>query len=130
MKPMVMSNVDEGDMLFHNDRGSWNVTRAIRDCKAGKHKRYVEWVADVYASSSAIEYDEAKVAAMMAVKQFDLLIGVIDDGKMWLIDGRHRLEVMHRRGDLELFWYIIEEADAGPYRVLYNGKRKPPFKTH
>jgi len=36
--PIVMSNVEPTDEIFHNDRGSWNVTRALRDCKAGKHK--------------------------------------------------------------------------------------------
>jgi hypothetical protein len=130
-KPMmVMSNVDPGDMLFHNDQGSWNVTRAVRDCRAGKHKGYLQDTAEAYAGSSAIEFDEAKVTELMKVTDFEPLIAVIDDGRIWLIDGRHRLEVYHRRRIKDFPWYVIEEADAAPYRVLYNGQRKPPFKPY
>ena len=40
-KTIVMSNAEPADFLFHNDRGSWNVTRAVRDCKTGKHRQYL-----------------------------------------------------------------------------------------
>jgi hypothetical protein len=128
--PIVMSNTGPGDMLFHNDRGSWNVTRALRDCKAGKHKQYLESVDAAYEGNAAIEIDEAKVATMMSMTTYEPLIAVIDDGMMWLIDGRHRLEVFHRRRLKDFLWYVIEEADSEPYRVLYNGQRKPPFKPY
>jgi hypothetical protein len=36
---------------------------------------------------------------------------------------------MHRLGLTDFAAYVIEEADAGPYQVRYNGKRKPPFKV-
>jgi hypothetical protein len=35
---------------------------------------------------------------------------------------------MHRRGDEKFIWYVIEEADAAHYHVLYNGERHPPWK--
>lgn len=127
---VVISNMEPADLLFHNDRGSWNVTRAVRDCNAGKHKQYLESVEDAYRGSAAVEFDEAKVALLMDVAAFEPLIAVVEDGAMWLIDGRHRLEVMHRRGNKNFIWYVIEEADAAPYRVLYNGQRKPPFKPY
>lgn len=129
-KTIVMSNAEPADMLFHNDRGSWNVTRAVRDCKAGKHKQYLAGVAEAYEGSRAVEFGETKVATLMSVTEFEPLIAVIEDGAMWLIDGRHRLEVMHRRGDKDFVWYVIEEEDSKPYRVLYNGERKPPFKPY
>lgn len=129
-KTVVMSNAEPSDMLFHNDQGSWNVTRAVRDCRAGRHKGYLQDTEEAYEGSSAIEFDEAKVAELMKVKDFEPLIAVIDDGRIWLIDGRHRLEVYHRRRVKDFPWYVIEEADAGPYRVLYNGQRKPPFKPY
>jgi hypothetical protein len=132
--PVVMSNVDRDDMLFHNDIGSWNVTRAIRDCRAGKHEQYIEHVEAVWENNAAIEFDEAKVVAIMAAMkasdQYVPLIAVMEGGAIWLIDGRHRLEALHRLGVKQLIWYVIEEADAAPYRVLYNGERKPPFKPY
>ena len=65
-KPTIgMSNVDSERLilLFHNDMGSWNVTRALRDCKAGKHKQYRELVAAAYPNSAAAEHDELVVEA-------------------------------------------------------------------
>lgn len=129
-KTIVVTNTEPSDMLFHNDIGSWNVSRAVRDCKAGKHRQYLQDVAEAYEASAAIEIDEAKVATLMGVGEFEPLIAVIDGGAMWLIDGRHRLEVYHRRGAKDFLWYVIEEKDAAPYRVLYNGERKPPFKPY
>lgn len=127
---VVVSNMNPDDIIFHNDLGSWNVTRALRDCKAGKHKQYLEDVEAAYRGSSAVEFDEAKVAALMEVKEFEPLIAVVEGGAMWLIDGRHRLEVMHRRRVKDFVWYVIEEEDSKPYRVLYNGERKSPFKPY
>ena len=42
MKPLILSNFDPlaDEVIYSNDRGSWNVTRALRDCNAGKHKRW------------------------------------------------------------------------------------------
>jgi hypothetical protein len=34
---------------------------------------------------------------------------------------------MHRLGLTDFAAYVIEEAEAAPYQVWYNGKRKPPF---
>ena len=130
MKSVVVSNMEPDDILFHHDLGSWNITRALRDCRAGKHKQYREEVAVAYAASSAIEFDEAKVAALMAMTKYEPLIAVMEGGAIWLIDGRHRLEVMHRRDVKDLIWFVIEEEDSAPYRVLYNGERKPPFKPY
>ena len=130
--PLIISNYDPDadDVLFHNDIGSWNVTRALRDCKAGKHKQYREDVEAAYKGSAAIEIDEAKVAVLMAMEKYEPLIAVIETDRIWLIDGRHRLEVFHRRRVKEFLWYVIEEKDAAPYRVFYNGQRKPPFKPY
>ena len=87
-------------------------------------------VAAAYPNSAAVEYDEAKVEKLMEVEEFEPLIAVIEAEAMWLIDGRHRLEVMRRRGDTEFLWYVIEAEDSAPYRVLYNGERKPPFRPY
>ena len=42
MKPLILSNFDPlaDEVIYTNDRGSWNVSRALRDCKVGKHKVY------------------------------------------------------------------------------------------
>jgi hypothetical protein len=136
MKPLlIMSNVDpDGDeLLFHNDVGSWNVSRALLDCKLGKHKPYLIDVTEAYEANKEVELDEAKVAAFMAMPEFlktTALVGIIEDGMALLIDGHHRLRAMHRLGIRDFGCYIIEEAHAAPYQVLYNGQRKPPFKPY
>jgi hypothetical protein len=129
--PLIISNFEVGGVMFSNDRGSWNVSRALRDCKAGLHKLWLLDVAECYAANAACEVDEAKVAELMKVTgDFDPGIAVIEDGATWFIDGHHRLRVLHRRGAKSFPSYVIEEKDADKYRVLYNGKRKPPFKPY
>jgi hypothetical protein len=65
-KPLIISNMSLGDVTFDSDAGSWNVTRAIRDCALGKHKIYAFDVAEVISNTAAVETDEAKLAAMAA----------------------------------------------------------------
>ena len=130
-KTLIMSNFDPlaDAIIFTNDRGSWNVSRALRDCAAGKHKNYTIDVMEAYRANEACEVDEAKVARFMRTPDaFEgPLLGIIEDGAMWLIDGHHRLRALYRLGIMECQAYIIEEADAAPYQVWYNGKRTPPF---
>lgn len=132
--PLVMSNFDPlaDTIIYSNDRGSWNVSRALRDCKAGKHKTYLIDVPEAYAANKACEVDDAKVALFMRTPGvFEHPgIGVIEDGAMWYIDGHHRLRALHRMGIKEWFAFIIEEADSKPYKIFYNGQRKPPFKPY
>jgi hypothetical protein len=131
-KPLVISNYDPDadEVIYHNDIGSWNVSRALRDCKAGKHKIWRLDVAEAYTANAAVEVDVAKVAVMMKIVKFEPGIGVVEDGKVWFIDGHHRLRALHRRGAKDFACWIIEEADSKPYQVFYNGERKPPFKPY
>ena len=63
---LVISNADIGDETFGSDKGCWNVTRAMRDCVAGKHKIYEVTVSDIYEANAAVEVDEEKVSSMVA----------------------------------------------------------------
>lgn len=132
MKPLVLSNFDPvaDVIIFSNDRGSWNVSRALRDCEAGKHKVYLIDVKEAYTHNKACEVDKAKVRRFMRTPEVFTkpLLGIIEGGAMWLIDGHHRLRALYRMGIQECSAYIIEEADGAPYQVWYNGKRAPPFK--
>jgi len=133
MKPLVMSNAGTDDMLFHNDRSSWNVSRALRDCRAGMHKDYLIDVAEAYEANKAVEVDEAKVQRFLKHPKrafSEPLLAVMEDGATWFIDGHHRLRALHRAGIIDYAAWIIEEADAAPYIVRYNGQRKPPFKPY
>jgi hypothetical protein len=136
MKKLVISNYDPAtdETLFCNDIGCWNVSRALRDCAAGKHKVYLINVAEAYESNAAIEVDEAKVAAIAEALasggKCEPLLGIIEGGPVWMIDGHHRLRALHRLGLKDFPAFIIEEAAAAPYQVWYNGKRKPPFKPY
>lgn len=129
-KPLVISNYDpdQDESIFQNDFGQWNVSRALRDCRAGMHKLYLLDVEEAYKANEGVEVDPAKVAELMKVTgEFEPSIGVMENGAVWYIDGHHRLRVYHNRGQKDFKAYIIEEEDSKPYRVLYNGERKPPF---
>ena len=133
MKPLIISNYDPDadEVIFTNDRGSWNVSRALRDCRAGKHKVWHIDIAEAYEANKACEVDEAKVLRFLREpkKVFkEPLLGIIEDGATWFIDGHHRLRALHRADIKEYVAWIIEEADSKPYIVWYNGKRQAPFK--
>jgi hypothetical protein len=134
-KLLVMSNYDPAidTVVFSNNFGSWNVSRALRDCRAGKHQIYKIDVAEAYEANKACEVDDAKVQRFLKdpTKAFkEPVLGIIENGATWFIDGHHRLRALHRAGIKEYVAWIIEEADSKPYIVWYNGKRLPPFKPY
>jgi hypothetical protein len=129
-KSLVLSNLEEGDISFEHDLGVWNITRAVADCKAGKHRQYRFDVAEVLAGNAAVEVDRDKVeryARIPGLASFALIF-VVEDGKVWLIDGIHHLRAMSQRGLKDCAGYVIEEHDTARYRVLFNGERQPPWK--
>lgn len=132
---LVISNLDVGDDTFDSDIGSWNASRAKRDCAAGKHKLYTFEVAEVMANNANVEVDQSKITSMLRHKKrfFESppLIFIAEHGKIWLIDGHHRLHALARLGKREFVAYVIEEEDAAPYRLYFNGKRVAPWvKQH
>ena len=130
-KPLIISNYDpDADtVIYSNDRGSWNVSRALRDCVAGKHKCWLNDVTEAYENNKGVEVIEAKVKRFMQTPAVfeQPLLGIMEDGACWFIDGHHRLRAMHRLGIKDFKAWIIEEKDSKPYIVWYNGQRKPPF---
>jgi|SRR6516164_4008596 hypothetical protein len=128
---MVISNMEIGDVIFGGDEAVWNVTRAWRDCEAGKHRLYVFEVAPALEHTSNVEVDEDKVERYSKVPEImaSPLLIAMEDGMAWLIDGHHRLRAMARVGVKDFIAYVIDEKDIAPYRVWFNGKRVPPFKT-
>lgn len=131
---LVISNMSDdpaAEIFTNDDNGhSWNVTRAAKDCAAGKHKVYKFEVAQAYAANDGIEVDDAKVGRYM--RQPEILtkpaIVIIESGTAWLIDGHHRVRALHRMGVPEFLAYVIEEQDGKAYQVLFNGQRRAPFK--
>jgi hypothetical protein len=129
---MVMSNIDDvDDMTFDSDVGSWNVTRAQHDCAAGKHKIHTFEVEEARANNAKVTVDEDKISAMVAdptqLVGAPPLIFATEQGRIWLIDGHHRLRAMARLGHRQFRAFVIEEADAAPYRILFNGERVAPW---
>lgn len=128
---LVLSNMELGDDTFDSDVGSWNVTRAKRDCAAGKHGVHGFDVEEVYSHNANIEVDAGKVDAMVAdwprLLAAPPLIFCMEGKKIFLIDGHHRLRALRRKGVIECAGYVIEENDAKPYRVYFNGKRIAPW---
>jgi ParB-like nuclease domain len=131
MKPLIISNMDFGDETFASDVGTWNVTRAKRDCAAGLYRAYTFDVAEALPNNENIEVDLHKVTAMVADRErlFEAppLIFAMEDGKIWLIDGHHRLRALARLGEPQFLAFVIEEADTKPYRVYFNGNRVAPW---
>jgi len=129
---LVISNADIGDETFGSDKGCWNVTRAMRDCVAGKHKIYEVTVSDIYEANAAVEVDEEKVSSMVAdpkrLMRAPPIISIMEDGRAWLIEGHHRVRALHRLGIATCGSYIIEEEASKPYRVYFNGKRVEPWR--
>lgn len=131
---LIISNYDPDadDVIFSNDSATWNISRALRDCEAGKHKGYTLDVAEAYRRNKNVEVDNGKVKRYMrqpAILQSPLLI-IMEGGMAWLVDGHHRLRAMKRLGIRDFRAYVIEEADAKPYQVWFNGKRKAPFDLY
>lgn len=127
---MVLSNVDMGDETFDSDRGSWNITRAIADCEAGKHKLYGFDVQEVMLANANIEVEEAKIVKLLGLPLTKLppLIFIVEQGMLWLIDGHHRLHMLSRMGITRFSGYVIEEEVSARYIIWYNGQRLPPWR--
>lgn len=126
----VISNMDVGDITFMSSEGTWNVSRALRDCLLGKHRGYIVDLAGAYEANKYIEVDQRKISAMVRDPKFltnmPPLIMVMEAGKAWLIDGHHRLRALLQLKQTEARAYVIEEQDSAPYRIYFNGKRVMP----
>jgi hypothetical protein len=127
---MVISNLGMGDITFDSDMGTWNVSRAIRDCEAGKIQPYRFSVAALMECTENIEVDEAKIQDMVAnpekLRKAPPVIFATENGKIWLIDGHHRVHAAHRLGLHDMMAYVAEEQDSVPYRIYWNGSRVSP----
>ena len=95
---MVMSNASMTDQVYSNDFGTWNVTKALRDCQHGRHgAAYLFTTEEVWINNQAVDFNEARLAALRPVDLAVPLIFVVLDEKLLMIDGRHRLEHAHRQ---------------------------------
>jgi ParB-like nuclease domain len=129
---LVISNMEEGDETFDSDVGCWNVSRAQAACSAGRHRHYKFMVSDVFEACKMVEVDEQKVMAMKLdpgrLVKSEPVIFAEEHGAIWLIDGHHRVNAMYRLGLEELVAYVIEEKDAKPYQIWFNGQRVAPWQ--
>lgn len=128
--PLIISNLAAGDTTFDSEVGSWNVSCALRDCQAGKHRIWLVSTAAQLWASRFVEFDKAKVDALIvairAGQQLPPLICICEGGQRYLIDGIHRLHALAWTGHCDFRAYVIEEADAAPYQILFNGSRIAP----
>ncbi len=126
-KILVMSNYDPfaDEMMFTSDKGSWNVTRAQRDCEAGMHGP--PWMLDVeecYEANSMVEVDMVKVFKFLQMPEVLAKpgIGVMEDGACWFIEGHHRLRALYIAGVRNFPAWVIN--DPKRYIIWFNGRRK------
>ncbi len=127
---MIISNYGLGDETFDTDAGSWNVGRAERDCAAGIHKTYGFEIDTVFDAIVNVDVEEEKIQAITAeeiLTKCPPLIFVVEYGKVWLINGHHRVHAMKRLGIKECIGYVIEEKASAPYIMWFNGKRVCPW---
>ena len=127
---LIVSNLEPGDDVFTSDQGHWNVSRAQRDVAAGLHRQWRLELEALYKANQNVECSSRKVKAF--TKKPEVLeiplIAIEQDGRVWLIDGHHRLRALYRLGESEVAAYVIEEKDSKPYQVFYNGQRLPPWE--
>lgn len=130
---LVISGAGTNDETFTGEFGgrflTYNVSKAGRDCKRGKHGQpYLFEVAPCYAANRNVEVDPDKVARFMTLPKVlaTPLIMVIENGAAWLIEGHHRLRALYRLGAEEFLGYVIEEDKRERYLVLFNGKPELP----
>jgi ParB-like nuclease domain len=128
---LVLSNVEPDDITFDSDRGSWNITRAVEDCKAKKHKMWGFNVDDLYQAIQNVEVSQEKIDHLAANRKKLLeappVILIIEDGRVWVIDGHHRIHACKRAGLSRISGYVIEEKDSARYIIWYNGQRLAPW---
>lgn len=136
VRDLIISGVGPEDQTFSGEFGglyyTYNVSKALRDCVAGKHgHKWIMGVAPAYEANKTVEVEEDKVQRYMRLS-FDTdifdhpLICVIMNGVAWLIDGHHRLRAMYRIGVAEFVTFVIEEEQQKNYLVLFNGKAEMP----
>jgi hypothetical protein len=129
---LYITNLEPGDTTFLSDRGSYNVTRAARDCEAGKHGLPHRFgVRETMDAARNVAVDQTKVSALLAdpagLVRLPPLIFIEEQGKVWLIDGHHRLHAMARLGYEEVAGYVIRKRWAKRYCLSFNGKRVAPW---
>lgn len=135
MPTLVISNLDpatDTEIYESREAGCWNVSRALRDAQAGRFGPPEAFpVFEVYDANAAVEVNPFKVMALRQLasrRHARPGLAVIDGGKLWLIDGHHRLRACAAEGDAVMQFWIIPEEQADHYRVLYNGERVPPWE--
>ena len=132
-KTIVITGVTGDDDTFTGECGgkfpTYNVSKAKRDCEAGKHgKPFLFDVAPCYQANRNVEVDPDKVERFMNMPEVLVtpVIMVIENNRAWLIDGHHRLRAMFRLGASEILGYAIEERYRKDYLVLFNGREETP----
>lgn len=130
---LVLSNVEPNDITFDSDRGSWNITRAIADCKAGKHKVWGFCVNDLYQAIQNVEISQEKINNLAASRKKLIkaspIILIVEEGRLWVIDGHHRIHACKQAEIKRIAGYVIEEEDSARYIIRYNGERLPPWHS-
>jgi hypothetical protein len=129
---LILSNLEPNDITFDSDRGSWNITRAIEDCKAGKHKMWGFCVNDLHQAILNVEVSQEKVKKLARFKgllKTSPIILIMENERLWVIDGHHRIHAHKRAGFSRIFGYVIEERDSARYIIWYNGERLPPWHS-
>lgn len=131
--PIIITGISGDDDTFtgecYGTFPTYNVTKARRDCIAGKHgERFVFDVDPAFDANRKVEVDPAKVDRFMRMPRVlaTPLIMVIANGAAWLIDGHHRLRALKRQGSDQFTAWVIEEHHRRDYLVLFNGREETP----
>jgi hypothetical protein len=90
------------------------------------HRKWLFTVDELYNCIQNVEVNPRKIKRMIkpgALAKLPPVILIGDAGKIWMIDGHHRIHAYKRAGKLQTTGFVIEEKDSAPYVIWYNGKR-------
>jgi hypothetical protein len=118
-RTLMIHNADREDETWEGDHATYNVTRGralVKDTLP-----YLEDLSKVYEKNGHLEVDHAYAASLdMRRLNEPLLMVEEDDGKVYLIDGRHRLEERHRRGMTTVLLLIVPKELRPQIEVSYS----------
>lgn len=114
---MIHNSDGIADETWEGDQGAFNVTRGYRLAEGP----YLLDLAPIYERYGHLEVDRAYAASITFPRLNEpILIAEDDEGVMWVIDGRHRIEARHMRGMTTVLGMIVPKEKRPQIEVSFS----------